>query len=421
MLARILYYYAKTLYLKRVLNCKEKLIAHQHQSLERLKKQTLSRSPFYQTYLQKPFHEWPICNKQIMMDNFDEMNTLELKKEEAMSIALKAEETRDFMPLLGNISVGLSSGTSGQRGLFIASPHERDAWAGILLAKLLPNGLRTRECMALILRANNRLYDTLNKSKRIQFHFLDLLEPFENIVNMLNQLQPTILVAPASVLTALAHTSRLKIYPKKIISVAEVLEAQDILSITNAFSCPVSQVYQCTEGFLGISDPSSQRIVMNEEFILVEKEWLDETRFVPIITDFMRSSQPIVRYRLDDILVVDQKNSQVCTKLVAIEGRLGDVCYAQSGERCVPIFADLLRQCVARYPEAIDDYQITQMTLTDFYIQVTPTLSDPEHFIMFLNQLFLQKQCTKPNWIWQQFSSRTPDLKRRRIQSLLKI
>ena len=394
-------------------------MAHQHQTFEQFKKKTLSRSPYFQSYLQKPFNEWPICNKRVMMDNFDTMNTLGLKKEDAINIALKAEETRDFMPLLGNISVGLSSGTSGQRGLFIASPHERDAWAGILLAKLLPNGLRAKECIALILRANNRLYDTLNKGKKIQFHFLDLLEPFETSVDVLNQLQPTILVAPASVLAALAHTPRLKIHPKKIVSVAEVLEAQDVLAITNAFSCPVSQVYQCTEGFLGISDPMSQRIIMNEEFLLVEKEWLDETRFVPIITDFLRSSQPIVRYRLDDILVADKTIPSVCTQLIAIEGRLGDVCYGQCGERRMPIFADLLRQCVARYPETIDDYQITQITLSDFYIQVTPELSDPEHFITFLNQLFLQKQCDKPNWHWQQFTSRSPGQKRRRIQSRL--
>lgn len=80
MLVRILYYYAKTLYLKRVLHSEEKRIAHQHQAFERFKKQTLSRSPFFQSYLQKPFNEWPICNKRLMMDNFDAMNTLGLKK-----------------------------------------------------------------------------------------------------------------------------------------------------------------------------------------------------------------------------------------------------------------------------------------------------------------------------------------------------
>ena len=34
----------------------------------------------------------------------------------------------------------------------------------------------------------------------------------------------------------------------------------------------------------------------------VEKEWLDDTRFQPIITDMRRTVQPVVRYKMNDIL-----------------------------------------------------------------------------------------------------------------------
>jgi hypothetical protein len=36
----------------------------------------------------------------------------------------------------------------------------------------------------------------------------------------------------------------------------------------------------------------------------IEKDWIDEKsgRFSPIITDFNRKTQPIIRYKLDDIL-----------------------------------------------------------------------------------------------------------------------
>ncbi|WBV66998.1 hypothetical protein PGH44_06835 [Legionella pneumophila] len=50
--------------------------------------------------------------------------------------------------MINNIAVGLSSGTSGSRGLFLVSEQERDAWAGIILAKAMPNGLRSRERIA---------------------------------------------------------------------------------------------------------------------------------------------------------------------------------------------------------------------------------------------------------------------------------
>ncbi|MFH7572468.1 CoF synthetase, partial [Pseudomonas syringae pv. tagetis] len=41
---------------------------------------------------------------------------------------------------------------------------------------------------------------------------------------------------------------------------------------------------------------------LNEEFVLMVRQWLDEQRFTPLITDFTRITQPIVRYRLDDVL-----------------------------------------------------------------------------------------------------------------------
>lgn len=107
--------------------------------------------------------------------------------------------------MIGSIAVGLSSGTSGTRGLFLTSSKERDAWAGIMLAKLLPNGLKQKERIAFFLRANNNLYTTLNKSTKIQFHFFDLVLDFQHHIEHLNQLQPTILSAPASVLLQLAR------------------------------------------------------------------------------------------------------------------------------------------------------------------------------------------------------------------------
>lgn len=418
MISRVLYHYFNSIYLKHQLRTPKQLEAHQQKRLNHFRKKILSQSPFYKPYADKPFHEWPMCNKNIMMTHFDEINTVGIKKEEALALAFQAEETRDFAPLIGNISVGLSSGTSGQRGLFITSPKERDAWAGIMLAKLLPDGLLRHERIALFLRANNRLYETLNKGKKIQFHFFDLLHDFAAHIKTLNQLQPTILIAPATVLTLLASDAALKIHPKKIVSVAEVLEPQDEQKIVAAFSCKVSQAYQCTEGFLGISDNTNPGLILNEEFILIEKEWIDETRFVPIITDLMRTSQPIVRYRLDDILVVDTKITGPKTRIKKIEGRVGDTLYGRSGDQYIPIFSDLIRQRIASYPEPIDDYQLTQVSLQEIHIEITPMLDDINPLINHLNQLFQQKHCEIPQWHWKELSALSISEKRRRIKGM---
>ena len=255
MLARILYYYGRSLYIKKKIKSVVGLKVYQDRQWEKLVSRTLIKSPFYQPYLNKSLHEWPIINKGIMMEHFDTLNTLGLSKERAFEVALKAEQSRDFSPLINGVSVGLSSGTSGSRGLFLANSVERDVWAGTILAKALPNGLATKERIAFFLRANNNLYTTLNKGKKIQFHFFDLMDDFDEHIKRLNSIQPTIISAPSSVLLLLAHNkTRLLFQPQKVFSVAEVLEKNDEQIISDALQCRVSQIYQATEGFLAISD-----------------------------------------------------------------------------------------------------------------------------------------------------------------------
>lgn len=418
MIVRLLYYYFKALYLQQRFTSREQISAYQEKKFKTLVKKTLRKSPFYQAYLDKPFHEWPIINKKIMMTHFDEINTVKIKKDMALELALKAESSRDFTALIDNVAVGLSSGTSGNRGLFLANAQERDAWAGILLAKVLPKGLKRQERIAFFLRANNRLYTTLSKSRKIQFTFFDLFEDFETHLEKLNRLQPTILSAPASVLLALAKEKhRLHIVPEKIFAVAEVLEARDEALIGKAFNCPISQVYQCTEGFLAVSDKSNNHLLMNEEYLIIEKEWLDETRFVPIITDLMRTTQPIIRYRLDDVLI-EAESTTVFTRLARVEGRVGDICYATKGKKVIPLFADLIRQKMASFPFEFDDYTIQQLDLNRFTIQITPDLRERNALTSHLNTLFHAQNYDIPHWEWLPFIKKELGAKNRRIQVL---
>ena len=75
-----------------------------------------------------------------------------------MGLAFAAERTRDFAPTVAGLTVGLSSGTSGHRGLFLVSPQEQAAWAGVILARALhrirPGGTR----VAFFLRSFSNLY-----------------------------------------------------------------------------------------------------------------------------------------------------------------------------------------------------------------------------------------------------------------------
>lgn len=323
-----------------------------------------THSPYYK---KNGFDDTTFMDKSFMMEHFDELNTVGITKEEAFKVALEAESTRDFSPMMGDISVGLSSGTSGHRGIFLTSPLERDKWAGTILGKLLPKGKLLNHRIAFFMRANNQLYDTID-SKVIDFRFYDMYRPIENLLTELIHQQPTILVAPASILLEIANQlegQSKTIQPMKVISVAEVLEKRDANFIKEVLNQEnIHQIYQCTEGFLGYTCEYGT-IHLNEDILHIEPYWLDESRFHPIITDFNRQSQPIIRYLLNDILQIKQDECPCGYKLMAIEsieGRADDVFEfdaSHSDHAKIKVYPDFIRRCML-YVEDILNYRVIQ-------------------------------------------------------------
>lgn len=321
----------------------------------------------------------PIMDKQSMMANFNELNTVGLDRDQALEIAIASEKSRDFAPTYNGVSVGLSSGTSGHRGLFVISDRERCMWAGAVLAKFLPPHNLTGHRIAFFLRANNNLYETVN-SRTVQFRFFDLYQDMTEHIATLRTYQPTVLVAPPSVLGVLADAvthGELQLQPTKVIAVAEVLTAFDERRFKEVFHQNIIfQAYQCTEGFLGYTCPHGS-LHLNEDVAYFEKEFLDDTRFIPIITDFRHRTQPIVRYRLNDVLTLaaDQECacSQATTILVKIEGREDDVFHfpALADNRNIPVFPDMMERCFLYVP-GITDFRVVQHSPALLKVYTTP-------------------------------------------------
>lgn len=374
--ARILLHYAKARHFLHF-DSRAALERWQQRQLKRFFKQVLRRSPFYQPYANQPLDRIPIVDKARMMAEFDRMNTRGLSRDQLIDAALHAETIRDFQPTLGDIAVGLSTGTSGNRGLFVTSQREREMYAGIVLAKAPLGSIFERHRIALFLRANNPLYETAGNFGRTTFRFFDLLLPLMKNVRALDTYQPTILVGASQSLRLLAdaqQAGQLAIRPRVVISSAEVLDPQDATAIRCAFGCPVDQIYQATEGFLGATCRAGN-LHLNEEFVHFEKLWLDvNTRhFMPVITDFTRSTQPIVRYRLDDILVERASPcpcGAVSTSLERIEGRSDDVLFFTGRSTGQPrsIMPDVIRTVLATADSSIRDYRVAQNSIDEIEI-----------------------------------------------------
>ncbi len=324
-------------------------------------------------------------NKSLMMENFDLLNTKGLKKSQAMEVALKSEESRNFAPVINEITVGLSSGTSGSRGLFLASSFERSTWSGSILAKALPQHILHKERIALFLRAGSNLYDSV-KSNTLEFKFFDMIRPIDELCKDLEFYAPTILLAPASMLRFIAQAVEenvIKINVIKIFAIAEVLEKIDQDYLESVFNQKIYQIYQATEGFLAISC-SHGNLHFNEDLIHIEKEYITESpnKFIPIITDFTRTTQPIIRYRLNDILV---ENNDPCPcgsanlRIERIEGRCDDIFYFHdiSTKNLVPVFPDFLGRLVISSSEDISQYKISSSSPSEMTISLLMAKDDP--------------------------------------------
>ncbi|GAA1250440.1 putative adenylate-forming enzyme [Microbacterium phyllosphaerae] len=325
------------------------------------------RSPYFGEMLAtRSFGDLPLMDKSVMMSRFDEINTVGVGRDEALALAIRNERSRDFEADLGSHSVGLSSGTSGHRGLFVVSSAERDAWVGTVLARTLPRGRILGHRIALFLRADNSLYESVG-SRAVSFRYFDVYSDMDDNIARLQEYRPTILVAPPSVLRLIARAAdagAFDVVPQRVYSVAEVLEIADEQRIRVSLGQPLlHQLYQCTEGFLAHTCEHGV-IHLNEDNILVEREALDDERFTPIVTDLRRRAQPIVRYRLGDVLrerVSPCPCGSALTAIERIEGREGDTLVFRGLDgRAVPVFADVITRALL-YADGFDEYRITQI------------------------------------------------------------
>lgn len=413
------------------------LLKWQDQQVQDFVDRIRAKSPFYQQHWAgMPSESWqtfPCIDKAVWMTNFDTINTVGLCKEEALEFATAAETHRQFKATLKGVTVGLSSGTSGQRGLFLASPTERHRWAGEILAHVLPKGLLHPERIAFFLRADSTLYEQLAFGW-IRFQFFDLLASVTQHLAELNRLKPTLLVGPPALLRLLAIAQRkgdLHIKPSRIFSVADVLDANEVKLLEATFQCPVGQVYQATEGFLGISC-SQGYLHLNEHLVAIQQEVLDPNtgHFTPILTDFTRESQPLVRYRLTDVLL-PLKMPCPCGSthlaLERIEGRCDELLWLPSIKNATlqPIFPDFIVRWVLQACPNVETFCVQQTQTLQWQVglpqavfslenEATMTTALEQGLVRLCQQLGVQK----PQWQLEPYPPPSLEKKRRRVRCL---
>lgn len=387
-------------------------------ALERFLRVELPRSRFYAPFAGRPLSELPVVDKRTVLADFAAFNRHGITLDRALAVAEAAERSRSFTDQLpGGVTVGLSSGTSGTRGVFLVSEAESRLWAGILMGQLMsPRALRVLARrplrIALFLRANSNLYETLDSS-RVSFSWHDLTLP---VSAHLPDLPGTdVLVAPASVLRQIASAKPAGLRPLQVVSVAETLEPDDESVVREAFGRPVEQIYQATEGLLAVSCPAG-RLHLNEAHVHVEPEWIDHQRFHPVVTDFTRTTQYVVRHRLDDVLLA-APGPCPCGRpgrsIHAVLGRADDVLTLDD----VPVYPDVLRHAVALAGE-LGDYRIEQHGAEWRLATTAGSPGTTERVSTEIGRLAQRLGATAPVVVPMAWPVEAPDAKRRRIRRI---
>lgn len=347
--------------------------AYQRRRLDGLRAHLVREIPFYQASAGAPFDTWPVIDKAELIANFAAMNVAGVDAE-TVRAAIAAGEER-----VGGFVVGQSTGTSGNRGYYLISDAERFVWLGTIIAKTLPDALWRRHRVALALPGLSSLYRSASSGSRITLGFFDLAEGVESWAERLVAFAPDTIVAPPKILRWLAERGGLG--AERIFSGAEVLDPLDRTAIEDATGRIVREIYMATEGLFGVSCPNG---VLHLAEDAVHFQWdrptPDSVLQSPIVTDFTRRSQALVRYRMNDLVELGDAPCRCGSAYRAvrrIEGRADDSFQLADGGGAIRMVTpDVVRNAIVDSHPAIKDFRAVQTGPRRVLVSLAPDVPD---------------------------------------------
>jgi putative adenylate-forming enzyme len=281
-------------------------LANSREKLWRRLQPTIAKTPALTAFAGSDLSAFPIVTPGDIRQAYGAWNSLGLGHD-ALHAAAQDAETGGTGDVGNGAIAGYSTGTSGERGVFLASPEERAVYIGQTLARLLPTATLLRGArIALCLRANSALYTDVSRQGRFQFRYFPLGQPSADFAAALHDFGPDILIAPAHVYAGLAREIEAGRVPAPRLSRAffgaEPMGDGEREWLNDVLGIRPDPIYQATEGFLGGACRYGA-LHLNDHCLEIELEPIPGiSGFRPVVTDLFRRSQPIVRVRMDDIM-----------------------------------------------------------------------------------------------------------------------
>lgn len=301
---------------------------------------------------------FPHCDKGRLNADFKAYNIHGV----TLSQAAEANSSTGFIKVRGKkVFCGSSTGTSGNKGYYLIDGHERFAWLGATLAKLLPGFWKSRKKIAVILPRNTPLYTGANRTFFLNLRFFDTSLGPDVLARSIEVFAPDIMIAAPRLARVIGELAP-GLTPERVILGSEVCDPMDRTALQERYKS-IEEIYMATEGLLATSCSCGQ-LHLCEDLMHFELEPVHGSNLVsPIITDLHRRTQGMIRYRMNDLLELGDPCTcgSVCQTVKRVVGRSDDCFIFESNYsgKCL-ITPDRLRDCVLGSNPGISDFTLEQ-------------------------------------------------------------
>jgi phenylacetate-CoA ligase len=329
------------------------LAAHQRDRLRELLGYAAEHSPFHARRLRGldlgrfelgDLARLPVMTKAQMMTDFDDVVTDRRLSRRLVEQHLAASAHEPGL-LLDQYVCLTSGGSSGLRGLFVQTLGEFADFVASLVrpgyARAMAAGGPQPEGLVLgIVAAASPVHSSgfgaaVAAGPPVTLIPAPATLPLPEIVARLNAAAPPALLGYASKLAELAGeqlAGRLRITPRSVTSVAELLTPADRVIIERAFAVPVIDAFVSTEGLAGHSEPGGSVLRFASDMCLAELAGEDNNPVpagVPsakvLVTNLHNLTQPLIRYELTDRFTRPQATAAAGWVHASIDGRADEV------------------------------------------------------------------------------------------------
>lgn len=310
----------------------DEVMAHQRELLEKLITCARTSSPFYQRlYSNLPdsvvdLQQLPPVTKLELMENFDDWTTDRAITRKSAG-AFMADKTLVGEPFLGKYLICSSSGSTGNRGIFVFGIGSESLyrWRTVLQAGMISWRNLFKKIRWLNISATGdhfgscasftRLENVRKRSPFMRMAFesirtISTTTPLSEMVDEINRFQPTLIFGYSTVIASLAQeqiAGRLHVKPDIVSTGGEWISEADHQLIATAFHCMVRDAYSsaecpsiahsCSQGWLHVCSERTIVEPVDEKYQPVAP---GQQSYTVLITDLINLVQPIIRYDQGD-------------------------------------------------------------------------------------------------------------------------